>query len=111
MKRVPAWQRAGQARWAVAILALGGWSVVELWSVWACHPPAAQRVGLRINPATELAADWRWASGVGPVLAARIHAAGREHPFESAEDLRGVNGVGPVLVDRLAHQAEWERSP
>lgn len=84
-------------------------AVAELSQGWDDRPPPCRGVGslARIDPASVDPDVWRWASGVGPVLAGRIAAAAHEHPFRSWDDLRSVRGIGPVAASRLQQQIRW----
>jgi DNA uptake protein ComE-like DNA-binding protein len=81
-------------------------AMTELYEGWNDQSPPARGMGslARIDLASVDPDEWRWASGVGPVLAERIVACSVERPFQSPEDLRRVYGIGPVAATRLRQQ-------
>jgi hypothetical protein len=98
---------------AVAVAVLSVLAIGEL--IAARHdrvvPPRGAGSLARINPGSPDPAMWRWAPGVGPVLAGRLASAAGAGLIHAPGDVQRVPGIGPIMAERLRGCVRWETPP
>jgi len=105
--RLPARQQRRPLHSAAAVLILVVLGASELLA--ARHDRVVPQQGMgclaRIDPGSAEPEMWRWAPGIGPVLAGRLaDAAGL---IQAPTDLERVPGIGPILAGRFRGCVHW----
>jgi hypothetical protein len=107
--RLPARQQRRPLHSTAAILILVVLGVGELMAARHDRVVPVQGMGClaRIDPGSPEPEMWRWAPGIGPVLARRLADAAAAGLIQAPTDLERVSGIGPILAGRLRGCVHW----